>query len=153
MPLRLTVGVCRKIGLPNYGSNGANCTVELELDSALLDRDPQALLQRINDAFQICEQSVATQLAKEKKPEPEQAVGATGAPTSATTPRSGSHRPATASQRRAITNMAYRKKIELANLIRERFGLATIDQLELYQASQLIDELKGNSVPAESIAS
>ena len=33
MPLKLNVGVSRKVGLPDYGSVGASCNVEVELDS------------------------------------------------------------------------------------------------------------------------
>ena len=54
MPMKLNVGVSRKIGLPDYGSVGASCNLELELDSSLLERDldgiprpdPQCLRRR-----------------------------------------------------------------------------------------------------------
>ena len=36
MPLRLQVGLQQKVGRPDYGSLGAACQVELELDSQLL---------------------------------------------------------------------------------------------------------------------
>ena len=39
MPMKLNVGVSRKVGLPDYGSVGASCNLELELDSGMLDRD------------------------------------------------------------------------------------------------------------------
>ena len=35
MPLKLNVGVSRKVGLPDYCSAGASCNVEVELDSGL----------------------------------------------------------------------------------------------------------------------
>ena len=37
MPMKLNVGVSRKVGLPDYGSVGASCNLELELDAGLLD--------------------------------------------------------------------------------------------------------------------
>jgi hypothetical protein len=34
MPLRLHVGLTKKIGQPDYGSLGASCSVEVELDQS-----------------------------------------------------------------------------------------------------------------------
>jgi len=36
MPLKLNVGVSKKLGLPEYSSVGASCNVEVELDSTML---------------------------------------------------------------------------------------------------------------------
>jgi hypothetical protein len=55
-----------------------------------------------------------------------------------------SPRPATASQVKAIRAIAARRKIDLVGLLRERFGLTTADELGIRQASNLIDELKGD---------
>ena len=42
MPLKLTVGLSKKVGLPNYGSLGATCGLEVELPSSALHDDPEA---------------------------------------------------------------------------------------------------------------
>src|SRR5687767_219737 len=39
MPLTLNVGLTKKMGLPDYGSLGASCHVEVELDGSLLQCD------------------------------------------------------------------------------------------------------------------
>jgi hypothetical protein len=56
-----------------------------------------------------------------------------------------SPRPATASQVKAIRAICARQKIDLVGLLRDRFGLTTADELGIRQASNLIDELKGDS--------
>ena len=53
-------------------------------------------------------------------------------------------RPATVSQVKAIRAIAARRKIDLVGMLRERFGLTTADELGIRQASNLIDELKGD---------
>ena len=55
-----------------------------------------------------------------------------------------SPRPATASQVKAIRAIAYRRRIDLVALLRERFGLQTADSLGIRPASDLIDELKSD---------
>ena len=55
-----------------------------------------------------------------------------------------SPRPATASQVKAIRAIAARRKIDLVGLLRDKFGLTTADELGIRQASNLIDELKGD---------
>ncbi len=64
MPLKLNVGVCRKIGQPDYGSIGASCNVELELESSLLQHDLDGFHKRVRQAYSACQQAVADQLAR-----------------------------------------------------------------------------------------
>src|SRR5262245_25639173 len=66
MPLRLQVGLQQKVGLRAYGSLGASCQVELELDIHLLDRAPDTFQQEVARAFDACRQAVQTELARQK---------------------------------------------------------------------------------------
>lgn len=66
MPLTLNVGLSKKIGLPDYGSHGASCHVELELDSHVLERDPAEFQQQARQAYAACRQAVDEELAREQ---------------------------------------------------------------------------------------
>jgi hypothetical protein len=61
-----------------------------------------------------------------------------------------SPRPATASQVKAIRAIASRRRIDLVALLRERFGLQTVDSLGIRQASDLIAELKSDDQNGDS---
>lgn len=63
MPLKLSVGLTRKMGLPAYGSLGASCQLEVELDPHLVFSDVPALQQRIRYLHGICRQAVEDELA------------------------------------------------------------------------------------------
>jgi hypothetical protein len=169
--LKLHAGVSKKLGLPGFSSASASCTIEAELDSSLLqDHDGfQFVVQR---AYQSCEKAVQDQIARltsEPQSEPSQPqevvevrtssaisgarITTNGAATKgaelAVTNRAvfrdaPSPRPATASQVRALRAIAARRKIDLVGMLRERFGLTTADELGIRQASNLIDELKGD---------
>jgi hypothetical protein len=46
MPLKASIGLSRKVGQENYGSLGANCQLEIELDASLNTYSTFALLSR-----------------------------------------------------------------------------------------------------------
>ena len=64
MPLRLNVGLTKKIGLPAYGSIGATCHVELELEHNLL-HDPDNFQRHVRHAYAVCSQAIADELSRQ----------------------------------------------------------------------------------------
>ncbi len=52
MPLKLNVGLSRKVGEPNYSSRGASVNLELELDSAIVG-EPDRLQERISSGGKL----------------------------------------------------------------------------------------------------
>ena len=63
MPLKVNVGLMKKIGQPRYGSLSASCHLEIELESSLLDRDAEGLQERIRRTFGACRRAVETEMA------------------------------------------------------------------------------------------
>lgn len=63
MPLKLTTGISKKVGLPAYSSVGASCQIERELASSVVD-DPEALDQEIRRLYATCREAVEEELAR-----------------------------------------------------------------------------------------
>jgi hypothetical protein len=63
MPLRLNVGVSKKLGLPAYSSIGASCNLDLELENGLL-RDPAGFRDQVQGAFLAARRAVDDELAR-----------------------------------------------------------------------------------------
>jgi hypothetical protein len=168
--LKLHAGVSKKVGLPGFSSASASCTIEAELDGSLL-QDREGFQMVVQRAYQSCEKAVEDQIARltndgldessQPNTQPQEVIevrtspairGVTVATKSAelamTNPAAfrdaPSPRPATVSQVKAIRAIAARRKIDLVGMLRERFGLTTADELGIRQASNLIDELKGD---------
>ena len=161
--LKLNVGSNRKVGLPDYGSAGASCNLEVELEAGLF-HDLDGLHKVIKRAYAACNQAVQDELARLRATtanaagQPE-VVEVRTAPrirgarvtTVEATPAVVTSEPpvrpvraATVSQIRAIRAIASRRRIDLAGLLQERFGVAAAAELGIRQASELIDELKAD---------
>lgn len=65
MPLTLNVGWTKKVGLTDYGSLGASCHVEVELDGGLLQHDLDGFQQQARQAYAACRQAVLDELVRE----------------------------------------------------------------------------------------
>ncbi len=70
MPLKLNVGLSKKIGQPDYGSLGASCHLEVELDQSLVFHDLDGLQERIQNVFAACRQAVSDELSHQQDASP-----------------------------------------------------------------------------------
>ena len=127
--LQVTAGVSRKVGLPNYSSAAATCSVTAECDSALL-ADPTRMQRFIRRIYRRCEVAISTELKRHVRrasPVGEISV-ATGVRPSSVTPR----------QIAAMRMLASRTGIELGDWLREQAIGAHEECLTRQQASRAI---------------
>ncbi len=148
--LKLNVGFTKKVGEANYGSRGAAVNLELELDSSLVG-DADRLRERIRQLFGLAKTSVEEELAAAAGQPTGNGNGSAHTPSAANAAgkpngrRRDGTRAATASQVRALHAIADRRKLDLSALLVERFQIDDPAGLTITEASNLIDELKGES--------
>lgn len=161
MPLKLNVGLSKKVGLPNYGSLGASCNVELELDAQLMTREGNLFQQQVQRAFAACSQAVQEELARHASTSPPSSDrtdrssnghsnghaginsnGHAGNGSSSNGRGKSNCRKATSAQVRAIFAIAGRQQLDLAQELRSRFNVDRPDDLPIGDASRFIDELQ-----------
>ena len=159
MPLRLNVGVSRKLGLPEYSSVGASCNIDVELDSSLLQTDLDGFHTQVRSAFVAAQQAVNDELARlQTQPAPPVTAPAhgpgrrngSGTPSHGAPARNGGPngrpvKPATLNQVRAIIAIARRQNADLEGLLRDEYGVDRPEDLNVSEASTLIDQLKAAS--------
>ena len=165
MPLKLNVGVSQKVGLPNYGSVGASCNLEMELDASLIEKDLDGFHARIRAAYVAAHQAVHDELARLHAPTTNGAASPSLA-RAGTSIRNGSSRengngtvvtriqsdhtraprPATENQIKAIQAIARRQNTDLVGLLRHEYQVERPEDLSIRQASELIDRLRTQEV-------
>jgi hypothetical protein len=62
--LKLHVGLSKKIGQPDFGSLGASCHLELELDEAIVREEVEMFQNRVQTVFARCGEAVDDELAR-----------------------------------------------------------------------------------------
>jgi hypothetical protein len=160
--MKLNVGVSRKVGLPDYGSVGASCNLELEVEYGLLDRDVEAFHAKVRDAYVAAHQAVQDELARLRGPEAEVQEQVRARAADGAVPRDGHPdadggpagrrtrgeqarvgKPASPSQVQAIRAIAREREADLETILRQGYEVGQPEELTLRQASALIDRLKG----------
>ena len=148
MPMKLNVGLSRKVGEPNYGSRGASVNLELELDNSLVEQ-PDRLRERIRQLFQLAKASVdeelngvGHQLANGSGIDQYRMNGNGSSNGNGRSSNGHGPRRATGSQVKAIHAIAGRNRIDVGRLVQDRFKVSRPDELSISDASTLIDELK-----------
>ncbi len=172
MPMKLSVGLNRKVGQPGYSSIGASVNLELELDSTLV-AEPERLQERIRELFGLAKASIDEELQTEPTQPASNVQHSTGQAATNTrqshaTGRNGASRsttngyrsngngrqptnnppPATASQIRALHAIANRQGLNLEAVLQDRFDISDAATLTVAEASQMIDELNATNTAA-----
>jgi hypothetical protein len=137
MPLRVNVGLSKKVGEENFGSRGASVNLELELDSNLAN-EPGKLQDKIRQLFGL----VRTSLTEELNGASNGHASAAATNGAAAKPPANTRR-ATQSQIKALHAIAKDRRLDLGSLLNERFRVNRPDDLSIKQASELISSLQG----------
>jgi hypothetical protein len=165
MATKINLGINRKVGQPNFGSLGANCHVEFELDGPL-DSDGSARFQSaVARAYAACRDAVERELAGRSQlvndstgdlpgnstatvhadsvGSSQPAVGRSPADRAASSQSHRTPKLVTPNQLKAIRTIAGRFDLDLPTILAERCFVSSLDLLTCAAASQLIDYLKG----------
>ncbi len=149
MPLKLNVGLTKKVGEANYGSRGASVNFDVEIEANLV-QEPDQLRDKIRYLFGLAKVAVEEELNGQQQPNNNGQRPPSNNGHHSNGNGNGSHRTpngrsATASQVRAIHAIATRNGVDLALKLSGEFGVSKPDELSIGQASELIDSLKSQT--------
>lgn len=159
MPLTVNVGLSKKLGQPDFGSVGASCHVEFEVEASLLKSDLDGFQRHVRGAYVACSQAVHDELARQQQASPPAASNGQGA-----SPRRGAPSGNASSNGHAATEkqMTYARQLagqikglgvrRLESLSQQLFGKPLV-ALSSMDASGLIDTLKAIKVGEIDLAS
>jgi hypothetical protein len=150
MPMTVNVGYSEKLGRPDYGSIGASCHIECELDGRLAFDDPEEFQTRVRELYASCTRAVHDELAQHLSTSTE----------NATSPKRAARKPtngAQSSSNGSTNHRASGRQVDfLQQLARQIPGVGTrkleslaqricgkpLAELSSLDASSLIDTLK-----------
>ena len=162
MTIKINVGVNKKIGLPDYGSAGSHCNIEIEADNSILD-NPDQFFQRVQDACELARQSVDEELAHHRpgtstansRAEPQRQEYRNNDNSRSDNNSGGNRYIASAKQQQFIASLVKGVKgldwKTLDKYCNSKWGNNT-SQLSPKQASELIDDLKAAKEGRREIA-
>lgn len=141
MPIKLNVGLTKKIGQPHYGSLSSSCHVEIELESSLLEHDADAFCERARQTFAACWRVVEAELARgdQRRPDcmaaPAVAVGEGAqerpAPKRVAAKRPAAGNDASASSETAALSPASTSQLDYVRRLASRIGRAAALRVEV----------------------
>ena len=127
MTHKVTVGLQKKIGQPNFGSVGASCNIEVLLDDDEANY-PEVVANRVTQAFAQCNACIEKELAQHASPPSQDTTAVSGAnvsadrshPTPIKSAERSNPRQATDAQVRAIRAIASKAGLSLASELERR---------------------------------
>lgn len=139
MSITAKVGLSKKVGLPHYGSVGASCEFEVEVDAAVLSRDPAEVHKQLQATYQACRQAVEAELSRHRPAKEERSSNGRGSN------GDGQGKPATPKQIEYARNLAEAPGgvgAEQLDMLCQKMFQQPFAEINSLQASNLIDTLK-----------
>ncbi len=161
MGIKVNVGLAKKIGQPDFGSLGATCNVEFELDGGFDNGSTQNFQDAVRRAYIACREAVEAEIAanrsvtasvggQHRSPSNNRIAEQSANHNSGSSNSQG--RGATSSQVRAIFAISKRNGVDLPGLLSSQFGVERADDLSIRDASSLIDQLKDSSTNGSAVS-